>query len=157
MIYMNIFDLKPKKVVTEKPLTKSYGRPISDDKHRIHQVGKLRNTSINDSEADFIIKSQNEGWDYTDPALVYTGVDLSTFSSYLYRTLFSYDEEGKIKPDLSEDYGTPSADYKTWTFKLRKQCYFEDGTEILPSHIKYGIARTFDIDLIGALFMFIIY
>jgi peptide/nickel transport system substrate-binding protein len=56
----------------------------------------------------------------------------------IYRTLtFIKDTPGQkpeIKPDLAENLGTPSADKKTWTYKLRTGLKFEDGTPITPGN-----------------------
>jgi peptide/nickel transport system substrate-binding protein len=64
-------------------------------------------------------------------------------------------QKPEIKPDLAENLGTPSADKKTWTYKLRSGLKFEDGTPITSKDIKYGVERTFATDVYkdGATYM----
>ena len=77
----------------------------------------------------------------------------------IYRTLtFIEDTPGgkpAIKPDLAENLGTPSADKKTWTYKLRTGLKFEDGTPITSKDIKYAVERSFATDIYkdGATYM----
>ena len=77
----------------------------------------------------------------------------------IYRTLtFIKDTPGqppKIEPDLAQNLGTPSADKKTWTYKLRTGLKFEDGTPITSKDIKYAVERSFATDIYkdGATYM----
>ena len=77
----------------------------------------------------------------------------------IYRTLtFIEDTPGgkpAIKPDLAENLGTPSADKKTWTYKLRTGLKYEDGTPITSKDIKYAVERSFATDIYkdGATYM----
>jgi peptide/nickel transport system substrate-binding protein len=50
----------------------------------------------------------------------------------------------KIVPDLATDLGTPSDDFKTWTFHLKDGLFFEDGTPIDSAAMKFGVERAFD-------------
>jgi peptide/nickel transport system substrate-binding protein len=69
----------------------------------------------------------------------------------IYRTLtFIKDTPGQkpqIEPDLAQNLGTPSADKKTWTYKLRTGLKFEDGTPITSKDIKYAVERSFATDI----------
>jgi peptide/nickel transport system substrate-binding protein len=69
----------------------------------------------------------------------------------IYRTLtFIKDTPGQkpqIQPDLAQNLGTPSADKKTWTYKLRTGLKFEDGTPITSKDIKYAVERSFATDI----------
>src|SRR5256714_3797673 len=50
----------------------------------------------------------------------------------------------KLVPDLAESLGQPSADAKTWTYKLKSGVKFEDGTPVTSQDVKYAVERTFD-------------
>ncbi|WP_370948904.1 ABC transporter substrate-binding protein [Amycolatopsis sp. cg5] len=63
-------------------------------------------------------------------------------------------EEGKpatVVPDLATDTGRPSDDGKTWTFTLKDNIHYADGTPIVAADIKYGIERTFAAAFTGGL------
>ena len=49
-----------------------------------------------------------------------------------------------VVPDLAQDLGKPSADFKTWTYTLRDGVKYEDGTPITSKDVAYGVARAFD-------------
>ena len=52
-------------------------------------------------------------------------------------------QEGlELVPDLAESLGEPSADGKTWTYKLKSGLKYEDGTPITSKDVKYAIARS---------------
>ncbi len=95
-----------------------------------------------------------EQFDRVDPQRVYTGEDLAFFSGTLFRTLTAYkfskdSKEGtSIVPDLATDTGTVSDGGKTWKFTLRDGSAFETGAPITCADIKYGVSRTFAVDII---------
>ncbi len=78
-----------------------------------------------------------------DPVRAYSISDKDFLASFLFRTLFKYGSDGNLLPDLSEDYGTPSDNFKIWNFTIRENCFFESGDKIKPSDIAYGISRRF--------------
>jgi ABC-type transport system substrate-binding protein len=80
-----------------------------------------------------------------DPVRAYSLTDRDFLASFLFRTLFKCDSNGNLFPDLSEDYGIPTENYTVWTFKIRNNCFFENGNIIKPSDIAYGISRRFAI------------
>ena len=55
----------------------------------------------------------------------------------------------ELTPDLAESLGQVSADGLTWTYKLRPNLKFEDGTNITSKDVKYAVMRA--IDTTGAL------
>ncbi len=81
-----------------------------------------------------------------DPVRAYSLVDKDFLSAFLFRTLFKYNFDGNLVPDLAEDYGVPTENYTIWTFKIKNNCFFENGVEIKPSDIAYGISRRFAVN-----------
>jgi peptide/nickel transport system substrate-binding protein len=68
------------------------------------------------------------------------------------RTLVTYSSEpGKtdqLVPDLATDLGTTDDGGKTWTFTLKDGVRFENGEPITSQDVKYGISRSFAVDII---------
>ncbi len=60
----------------------------------------------------------------------------------LYATLLTFtgDDVTKPVPDLAESY-TASADGKVFTFKLRKDAIFSDGTPVTPADVMFSLNR----------------
>ncbi|MFG1925042.1 ABC transporter substrate-binding protein [Cryptosporangium sp. NPDC048952] len=88
-----------------------------------------------------------------DPARLYTSGG-GNVPSLLFRTLTTRNRQPgqagtKPAPDLATDLGTPSDGAKTWTYHLRDDVYFEDGTPITAADVKYGIERSFAPELPG--------
>lgn len=80
-----------------------------------------------------------------DPVRAYSLLDKDFLSSFLFRTLFTYDSSGKLIPDLSENNGISSENYTFWSFSIKRNCFFDNGNKIKPSDIAYGISRRFAI------------
>jgi len=83
---------------------------------------------------------------HLDPARGYDG-GVDNFYQLIYRTLVMWKPgSGKatIEPDLAASLGTPSDDYKTWTFHLRSGIYFQNGQPITSQDLKFGIERAWD-------------
>ena len=78
-----------------------------------------------------------------DPIRSRSILDKDFFSSFLFRTLFKYNSNGELCPDLAENHGVASTNFMLWTFNIKKQCFFQSGVEIKPSDIAYGISRSF--------------
>lgn len=90
------------------------------------------------SQADF---------EHLDPARTYVSNALNA-SRLIIRTLTTFksapgEEGNQIVGDLAEGIGEASADGKTWTFKLKDNLKYEDGSPIVAADIKYGVERTF--------------
>ncbi|MGW8566090.1 ABC transporter substrate-binding protein [Isoptericola sp. NPDC055881] len=61
------------------------------------------------------------------------------------------DGSTEVVPDLATDTGTASDDGKTWTFTLKDDVTFEDGTPITAQDVKYSVERSFAPELSGGL------
>jgi peptide/nickel transport system substrate-binding protein len=86
-------------------------------------------------------------FEHLDPARVYV-TNASDFGRLIYRTLMTYANKPgtggtEVVPDLAEAPGVPSDNAKTWTYKIKKNQKYEDGTVITSKDIKYGVERTF--------------
>ncbi|WP_433305221.1 ABC transporter substrate-binding protein [Actinoplanes sp. CA-030573] len=93
------------------------------------------------------------GISHLDPARLYTSGG-GNIPSLLFRTLTTRNRQqgeagAKPAPDLATDLGTPSDGARTWTYKLRDDIFFEDGTPITAADVKYGIERSFAPELPG--------
>ncbi|MEO3791843.1 ABC transporter substrate-binding protein [Nonomuraea sp. B10E15] len=85
---------------------------------------------------------------HLDPVRGFDG-GVNNFYRLIYRGLTMFGagpgaEGTKIVPDLATDTGTPSDGAKTWTFTLKDNLFFEDGTPITSEAVKFGFSRTFD-------------
>jgi len=60
--------------------------------------------------------------------------------SHILEGLVMLDPQGVLQPALAESW-TPSADGKVWTFKLRQNVKFHDGTEFTADDVKYTVDR----------------
>ncbi|TDB96811.1 ABC transporter substrate-binding protein [Nonomuraea longispora] len=90
----------------------------------------------------------NADFSHLDPARGFDG-GVNNFYRLIYRGLTTFGagpgaEGTKIVPDLATDTGTPSDDAKTWTFTLKDDLFFEDGTPIDSEAVKFGFSRAFD-------------
>jgi peptide/nickel transport system substrate-binding protein len=95
------------------------------------------------------LKFANAGdWDNVDPADTYYGWSWD-FVRYYGRSLTMFKTSpGKdglqLVPDLAQSLGQHSADFKTWTYKLKPGIKYEDGTPVRAQDVKYDIERTLD-------------
>jgi peptide/nickel transport system substrate-binding protein len=109
-------------------------------------VGKVFNPS--DTAGGTLKMAISEDWDSVDPGDTYYGLSWNFLRTYA-RTLTMFKPvPGKgseeLVGDLAEGLGTPSEGGKTWTYKLRPNLKFEDGTPITSKDVKYGVLRTVD-------------
>jgi len=91
--------------------------------------------------------------EHMDPQRTYIGRDLANQSRLVYRTLTQYksgakDVSKEIQPDLATDTGTASDGGKVWKFTLKDGVKWEDNSDITCEDLKYGISRTFAVDVI---------
>lgn len=98
-----------------------------------------------------LMMRQAEDFDSLDPADMYfTGS--WNFSRLYTRALLTYRGAPgaaglRPVPDLASAAGQPSADLRTWTYRLRSGITFEDGTPVTAKDVKYAVARTFATDV----------
>ncbi|MEJ3749544.1 ABC transporter substrate-binding protein [Actinomycetes bacterium KLBMP 9797] len=88
----------------------------------------------------------NAAFSHLDPAMGFDG-GVNNFFRLIYRTLTmrqTSPEGTKVVPDLATDLGKSSPDAKTWTFTLKDNLFFEDGTPITSQDVKYGVSRAWD-------------
>ncbi|SDS47604.1 ABC transporter substrate-binding protein [Microlunatus soli] len=83
-----------------------------------------------------------------DPAVGNDG-NVNNFYRLIYRTLTTYANEPgdggtKVVPDLATTTGEPSDNAKVWTFTLRDDIYFADGSPITSEDVKFGFERSLD-------------
>ena len=83
-----------------------------------------------------------------DPQRVYSDRDVALVTTYLHRTLVTYDMKSGsagsvLVPDLATDLGTASNQYKTWTFTIKDDVVFENDEAITCFEIKYAVSRSF--------------
>jgi peptide/nickel transport system substrate-binding protein len=87
-------------------------------------------------------------YSHLDPARGWDG-GVNNFYRLIYRGLTTFGagpgaEGTKIVPDLATTTGTGSDDNKTWTFTLKDDIFFEDGTPITSEAMKFGVERAWD-------------
>ncbi|NUP46805.1 MAG: ABC transporter substrate-binding protein [Catenulispora sp.] len=93
---------------------------------------------------------QHSDFSHLDPARVWSSTN-QTADLLLTRQLTSYQQVAgttKLVGDLATDTGT-TTDGKTWTYTLKPNLKYEDGTPITAQDVKYGIERTFQKELSG--------
>ncbi len=99
-----------------------------------------------------------DDFEHLDPVQNYV-TNSGEFGKLIYRTLTvikdAPGQKPEIEPDLAADLGTQSDGGKTWTYKLRTDVKFEDGTPITSQDIKYNVERSFAQDIYkdGATYM----
>jgi peptide/nickel transport system substrate-binding protein len=89
-------------------------------------------------------------FEHIDPARNYVGSTLD-FYRFFTRALLNYrtiNGKTELLPDLAADMGTASNNSKTWTFKLRTNVKWEDGSKITCEDLKYGTMRTYADDIL---------
>jgi len=96
----------------------------------------------------------NTDMDSWDGARVYYATGWNFEKAFYLRTLLTNQSKpGKdgltLVPDLAQDLPQISDDKLTYTFKLKPNLKFEDGTPITTKDIKYGIERIFAQDVLS--------
>jgi peptide/nickel transport system substrate-binding protein len=59
----------------------------------------------------------------------------------LYNTLYGYDKDGKLLPELADSLPTVSPNARVYTIKLRRGVLFHNGRELKASDVKFSLER----------------
>ncbi len=93
-------------------------------------------------------------WEGTDPATVYYGNEIAAMRRLVYRGLTALPITDDPNPvpvaDLATDTGTSDDDGLTWTFTIKDDVTWEDGSPITGEDFIYGLSRSFDETLVNA-------
>ncbi len=92
--------------------------------------------------------------EHWDPQRVYVGSNIEYGNRMFTRTLTTFapvakdGDPAQLAADAATDTGKVSADGKTWTFTIKDGIKWEDGKAVTCEDFKYGISRTFAVDVI---------
>jgi len=92
--------------------------------------------------------------DHWDPQRVYIGANIEAGNRMFSRTLTTFGPVAKdgdpaaLVADAATDTGTVSADAKEWKFTIKDGVKWEDGKAVTCEDFKYGISRTFAVEVI---------
>ncbi|MEV4311205.1 ABC transporter substrate-binding protein [Actinocrispum sp. NPDC049592] len=111
-------------------------------------IGKIFNPS--DKKGGTLRMANSGDWDSLDPADTYYAYSWNFIRLYG-RSLMMFasapgPDGAKLVPDLAEAKGEHSDDLKTWTYKIKKNVKFEDGTVVTSKDVKYAVERSLDKD-----------
>lgn len=95
--------------------------------------------------ADAITVQVGPNLETLDPALN-SAVDGGNMLITLYETLLIIDKDNNVQPGQAETY-TVSDDGLTWTFTMRKDLKWSDGTELNAKDFEYAFKRVCDVNL----------
>ncbi len=90
-----------------------------------------------------------------DPQRIYTGEDLAFFGATIMRSLtaYVYSDDPTVAttltPDAATDTGTHNADATQWSFTLRDNLTWQDGSPVTCADFKYGASRAFQKDVLA--------
>lgn len=82
--------------------------------------------------------------------MVQSGQAVRLIKMCLYRGLVAYQADGKVGMELAESYDV-AEDNKTYTFKIRGNAKFHDGSDVTAEDVKFSMERILD-ESIGATF-----
>ena len=91
------------------------------------------------------------GPDSMDPTDGWSVTGNSIQQALTSRSLTQYARDPKsgemvLVPDLATDLGHPNQDFTEWTFTIRDDATWEDGSPVTPEQIAWGIQRSMDSD-----------
>lgn len=92
--------------------------------------------------------------EHWDPQRTYVGLNIEFGNRMFSRTLTTFGpvakdgEPATLVADAATDTGTVSSDGKEWKFTIKDGIKWEDGKDVTCEDFKYGISRTFAVDVI---------
>jgi peptide/nickel transport system substrate-binding protein len=88
------------------------------------------------------------GPDTLDPTGAWSAPGNAIQGSLVSRSLTQYarsaDGQAVLVPDLATDLGRPNADFTEWTFTIRDDATWEDGSAVTAEEVAFGICRSLD-------------
>ncbi|MBP6995236.1 MAG: ABC transporter substrate-binding protein [Phycicoccus sp.] len=102
-------------------------------------------TEVSGGTVRILAQEPVETW---DPQRLVDRHDAAMADRLFLRTLTAYapvDERGhsQLVGDLATTAGTASADLRSWTYTLREDARWEDGSPVTCADVAFGVARTF--------------
>ncbi len=90
------------------------------------------------------------GPDSLDPTAGWSVVGNAIQQALVSRSLTQYarDADGNpvLVPDLATDLGSHNEDYTEWTFTIRDDATWQDGSPVTPAEVAFGICRSLDVE-----------
>lgn len=80
---------------------------------------------------------------YVNTASILSGLVVRSLTQYVY---VPESDSMVLIPDLATDLGQSNDDFTEWTFTIREGVKYEDGTEVTPDDVVYGMLRSMDRD-----------
>jgi peptide/nickel transport system substrate-binding protein len=109
-------------------------------------VGGIHNPS--DARGGTLRFANSGDWDSLDPADTYLTYSWNFARNYGRALVMFKSAPGQqgatLVPDLAEALGRSSDGAKTWTYSLRQDVKFEDGTPVTSKDVKYAVERSLD-------------
>lgn len=107
-----------------------------------------------DSKGGTLTVLSNQDFSHLDPVRNWTMPHMDFGIRLIYRTLLTFKSEkgaaaSELVPDLATDLGTSAEGGKVWTFTLKDNLKYEDGTPIKAADVKYNVERSFAPELPG--------
>lgn len=100
-----------------------------------------------DDEPDGLILVSETPIDHLDPQRIYVGADIANMTRLVYRQLVAYPmtdtDDGLPIPDLATDTGTSKKGGREWSFTIKDNVKWQDGSPITCEDFKYGASRNF--------------
>ncbi|KZL89005.1 ABC transporter substrate-binding protein [Clostridium magnum] len=111
--------------------------------------GKNSSSSGSVQKADELVVGISADPSTLDP-MVQSGQATRLIKMNLYRGLLAYQPDGKIGNEVAESYQV-AEDNKTYTFKIKQNAKFHDGSDINAEDVKFSMERILD-EKVGATF-----
>jgi len=111
-------------------------------------IGFVNKSDKTGGSLNLVATGDCDAW---DPANTYYGWCWNMQRLFT-RTLVGYSSvpganNVKIEPDLATGLGEHNADFTEWTYHLKPNIKWEDGTTVTSKQIKYGLERVFATDI----------